>query len=181
MQGKRYALRPTLRAASTLNRRYGGFGQIIEALDDGNLECAYDVAKACIADRQEFVSYAGMIGKAPLSETLNAVVPPILALILNMTGADQDEADTRRKAPKMSFEQYHEELFQIACGWLLWTPDVAWNATPAEILTAYKGRLAMLKAIHGGGEEDTSNDSPKTYDPGELDREGLAALKAMAA
>ncbi len=43
-----------------------------------------------------------------------------------------------------------------------WSPETAWNATPAEITEAYAGHIEMLKAIHGSAE--TAN--PKT--PGNL-------------
>jgi len=40
-----------------------------------------------------------------------------------------------------------------------WSPEIAWAATPAEILEAQKGRVEMLKAVFGGKQEDGADET----------------------
>ena len=80
-------------------------------------------------------------------------------------------------------------LFEIATGWIRWTPDAAWNASSAEIAAAQHGRAdlvaSILKSVFGSGEQ--SDDHKPTPIPTQLnedgtdpafDRAGFAALKA---
>jgi hypothetical protein len=53
----------------------------------------------------------------------------------------------------MSFTEYHAKLFRLATGWLGWTPEAAYDATPTEITEAYKGRLELLSAVFGSGDQ----------------------------
>lgn len=45
-------------------------------------------------------------------------------------------------------------------GWLGWTPEQAFNASIPDILTAYEGRMDMLKAIFGGSEDGGAKGAP---------------------
>lgn len=47
-------------------------------------------------------------------------------------------------------------------GWLGWTPEQTYNAAIPDIMTAYEGRMDMLKAIFGGGDDGRSGGKPQT-------------------
>jgi hypothetical protein len=114
-------------------------------LADGRLSAALDLIETCG------------------TETPNATIGEILAardqlieFVLILSGAEK--TDQPRTGKPISFDDYHTRLFQIGTGWLSWTPDDTWNATPAEILAAREGRLEMLKAIFGGKQDEQSAD-----------------------
>ncbi len=54
-------------------------------------------------------------------------------------------------------------LFDVATGWLRWTPAQAWESTPTEISRAYAALIEQLKAIHGSGDEDKQQQAPEAY------------------
>lgn len=146
-------LRPTLRAAFLLCNAYGDFHNLVERIAECNLTAYADLIKhgggndatnAFLA----FVARAKIIGMMDIRNEL-------LEFVLILSGAKhrepEDKASTSEPIP---FEEYHTRLFRIATGWLGWTPDQAWNATPTEILEAHKGRLEMLAAIFGSKKAD---------------------------
>ena len=93
------------------------------------------------------------------------------------TGFDPDNPAPASDGERITFADYHAKLYRIATGWLGWSPQHAWDATPNEILEAYQGHLEMLRAVHGGGEPDT--EPSRGPDNSEFDREGFQALKSM--
>jgi hypothetical protein len=93
--------------------------------------------------------------------------PAVYRLLLAMTGADEKPGDEDSEGEPMSFADFLEQLFSIGTGWLGWTPETTWEATPAEILAAYRGLIAKLEAIHG-----VPDDKPKKKrDSRPLDRQ----------
>ncbi len=121
----------------------------------------------------------------PAIDWLPRVVSTLLPLIVEMAGAESEETGQqhrikieRSNSSAITFEQHFTTLFEVATGVLGWTPETAWNATPAEIIAANKGRIDLLKSIFGN-----SANTSKEFDPLDtaFDREGLAALKAMGA
>ncbi|MBN8965876.1 MAG: hypothetical protein J0H89_10980 [Rhizobiales bacterium] len=148
INGTECALRPSLRAASNLERAYG-FDRLLIDVSQGNIGTMADIVRHA--------------NGADLFRLIAGVDPD------NITPA----ADT---GERMTFQDYHAKLYRIATGWLGWTPETAWNATPTEIIEAYKGHLERLRAIHGGADSDTITDTP---DKAALDRDGLGALRAM--
>jgi Phage tail assembly chaperone protein, TAC len=78
----------------------------------------------------------------------------------------------------MPFAEYHTQLYRIGTGWLGWSPETTWNATPREITEAYGAHVEQLKAIYGAGDQD--QDSRTTPDSAPLDRAGLNSLRAIA-
>jgi hypothetical protein len=104
------------------------------------------------------------------------------------------KADAKAVAPSgkpVAWADFYADQFAKATGWLGWTPEQAWNATPTEIDRAYSAHIAKLKAIHGSGEEEKQTDKAPDFDQiernvaagldPEFDRAGLRALKAKIA
>lgn len=179
LTGAALTLQPTLRAGLRLCDEFNSFGELIKKLLDGDYGATLAVLRAT-AESNSFAASEGNLRELPLNEFMAATSLPVIEVVLALAGVDPAETEPNKPSSgkKISFEEYHTQLYQIATGWLGWTPDVALDATPNQILTAYKGRTAMLKAIFGGANDNEENGSE--YDPGELDRQGLSKLKAMA-
>lgn len=178
LRSRKYRLCPTLRAAARLHAEYGGYAEIIEQITEGSFEVVLSIIRECSDGTYQKVTankdaFAGM----SMQSALASVSTPLIRLILRMAGIEDGEQPKQSGKP-ISFAEYHQQLFQIATGWLGWSPETAWNSTPAEILAARAGRVEMLKAIFGSAEEDKG---PNAYDEGFLDHAGVAELKAMAA
>jgi len=50
-------------------------------------------------------------------------------------------------------------------GWLGWSPEQTFNAAIPDILTAYRGRVEMLNAIFGGGENEQKPRATRPLSP----------------
>ena len=154
---ERHHLRPTLRAAMRLNRRFGGLDKLAAAIADENVS----VMAAIIAEAEDDPSdlpeiIAGMVA-APLHEAVAALKEPLLRFVAQLFGfdpeaADDDKPDAADAAP-VTFAEHYARLYRMATGWLGWPPETAWDATPAEITEAAKGRTELLKAIFGGSDK----------------------------
>ena len=75
-------------------------------------------------------------------------------------------------AARLGLPGPHGDAHAHLPGWLGWAPEQAWNATPAEITEAYKGRRELLSAMFGSG---SSNDNTITK-PDEQTRSRLNAI-----
>lgn len=167
-------LRPTLRAAFRLEQKYNGFDKLIHAVFTGHLAAYGDVIKEGTGQRSALTDYLDTAGDTPLIVSLELLVQPICDFVIGLTGSET--AFEAAKGIPISFKEYHTRLFRIATGWLGWSPDDAWNATPAEILEAYQGRTEMLAAVFGGKQEgDSTLDATK----GEVDSAKRAELNAL--
>jgi hypothetical protein len=148
-------LRPTLRAAFRLERRFNGFDNLLKAIAEENISAMATVICETAEDDYDLIALLENHGGFPLGLALSALVGPLVNLTLalaGVTGDDLGKEQTDAPADRVSFAEHHERLFRFATGWLSWTPETAWNSTPNEITEAYQGRLDMLKAIFGGGE-----------------------------
>jgi hypothetical protein len=152
--------RPTLRAAMNLNRRYG-LANLLDDVVQGSLSAI----RAVIEMTADDLDIASFIDVAPLQQVMSACQPAAYSLLLAMIAADEKRDDGGEGEP-MSFADFFRQLFSIGTGWLGWTPETTWNASPAEILAAYRGQIAKLEAIHG-----TSDDKPKKRDHRPLDKQ----------
>ncbi|SFK04582.1 hypothetical protein [Bradyrhizobium sp. Gha] len=137
-----YVLRPTLRAAFHLHRKYG-FAALYEAVREGSFTAIMDLITATSAD----VPIASMQSVLDAREQL-------LEFVLILSGARTSSTDKPVSGRPMPFDEYFAQLFQIGTGWLGWAPADVWDATISEILNAQQGRMAMLKAIFGSGRDD---------------------------
>ncbi|SFI84408.1 hypothetical protein [Celeribacter neptunius] len=187
-------LRPTLRAAMTLERLYNGWSGFLLHFDQFHLNTVQTLIRASAVSHVAAEALLSSLEGKPLKQIKATLEGPCVALLsrfLNPTGDDEGQgAETPKKTGKaLSWSDAYAELYQIGTGWLGWTPQETWAATPTEITEAFKGKLAMLKAIHGSAEEDPApqaNDyTPERlkeieelgHDPA-FDRNKLHGLKA---
>ena len=178
IDGEVIRLRPTLRAACRLYARHGGYDAIMREIADGSVTMMADVIVESTGREWETTDFLNAFADNPASLVLEPLIEPLLRHVLMLAGVDADDTAHRAPAGKpMGFDEFHIRLFQIATGYLGWGPEAAWNATPAEITEAYKGRLQLLKDIFGGGDGSTGEDAPNT----DRDEAGWLALKMMTA
>jgi hypothetical protein len=162
----RITLRPTLRAAMRLERRYGGFDKLIAGVLDGDTRVMGDI----IAEHTDH-KLLDLVFASPgtsMRSGLEVLSGPLLAHCFQLAGVDLEGQEPNREhgeaAGQISFAEYHTKLFEIATGWLGWTPSDAWNATPCEIVSAYKGRIALLQAVFGTSDGKPAGDEPQDLD-----------------
>lgn len=178
--GEAIHLRPTLRAAFRLERRYEGFEAIVKAIMDGNFTVIADVIRECSDRFTTAAAVLSAIGAQPLAKVIADLTAPVLAHVASLMGIDSDASEQPASGKRITFLEYHTRLFQIATGHLGWPPDAAWNATPAEIIEASKGRnrfiTDLLAAIFGSNSESAETQPASSDDA--LDREGLEAVRS---
>lgn len=148
-------LRASLRAAFRLERRHDGFEAIVKGISDGNFSIMADVIRESANPRSTFAEFLDGIDTLPMGLALARITEPLIAHVMALAGADGDNGTKPTQgAEPIPFAEYHTKLFRIATGWLGWTPADAWEATPAEIIEAQKGRMELLNAMFGGGKSD---------------------------
>jgi hypothetical protein len=170
--GTGLALRPTLRAATCLEQSHG-FDKLLIDVANGNLGTMADIVR-----HANGADLLRLIAGVPLLEVMGELISSLSRFVLLLAGVDPDNITPAADngGERTTFREYHAKLYRIATGWLGWTPETAWNATPTEIIEAYKGHLEMLRAVHGGTEPESTPDTP---DSAALDRGGLGELRAM--
>lgn len=188
--GNTVFLRPSLRAATRLERLHDGFPALlhkIEEFDTGTVKAIITYS----ADRQDAERLLNHAAKQPLLGFVQAAQSPLFDLVTALLPNAPDITDDQA-APttgnSMPWAEVFNDLFGLATGWLGWTPQTAWQATPQEITDAFTAHIAKLKAIHGtADDEGEAKPHSKTehqkiveqgFDP-EFDRAGLFALKDM--
>lgn len=154
-------LRPTLRAALRLERRFG-FPKLLSAIADGHVGIMAEIIREGSAYTTDIPNMLDAIVTNGVQISLEILTLPLFSFVASLVGADESDAGEAETGPRVTFAEGHEHLFRIATGWLGWTPDTAWNATRAEILAAHKGRVEMLQAIYGAPEKPAG--SPATAD-----------------
>lgn len=142
--GEVIVLRPSLSHALRLVRREGSFPALAKAIMEGSLTAACEIIRHhCHLPFLE----------ARLLPELDVIREPLMAYIMACAGIDPEGKaktdDGKSDAKPMPFPEYLEGLYRIATGWLGWTPGIALDATPLEIIEAYKGRVEMLQSIFG--------------------------------
>lgn len=151
-------LRASLRAAFRLERQHGGFDKIIHAIADGNLSVMADIVRE--SSNTTLRRFLDCVGKLPLRDAIARMTEPLSAHVLALAGADGESSNAQPGAERIPFSEYFPKLFRMATGWCGMSPRQAWEATPAEIAEAYKGRLELLGAMFGGGKTtDEPNDT----------------------
>jgi hypothetical protein len=172
-----------------LVRRHG-LPALVAAAYEFNVAVIMDVLREAAIKPELLPAEIAAIGLATVRQRLTG---PLAQFALAIAGPDPDAPP--EPAPttgeRMTPEEVFTHLFEIATGWLGWTPEEAWNATIPEIIAAHRGRTDMimdvLKAVFGTSE--TAEPTPETYTPERLaeieangfdpafDRAGLNALK----
>jgi hypothetical protein len=148
-------LRASLRAAMRLERRQGGFGPLVARLGDGSLSTAAEIISECSISPLDVEEVLDVLEHVVLGKTLPLITPALVDLVFALAGLYPDAPETAdaSAAEAITYGEHHVRLYRIATGWLGWSPAEAWDASPAEILEAYRGRIDLLKAIFGGGDE----------------------------
>jgi hypothetical protein len=145
-------LRPSLRHAILLERRSGSFRQLIKDITEGSLTAAVEIIELhCDLPFLENRVF----------DTLEEIQPRLIEFVLACAGIDatKQEDDQQGDASEArTFAEHLADLYKYGTGWLGWSPAVTLDATPAEISFALEGHIAMLKAIHGGGEPAKKHD-----------------------
>ncbi|GGA78016.1 hypothetical protein GCM10011491_01500 [Brucella endophytica] len=193
--GSTVTLRPSLRAAVTLEARFG-FQTMFRALAEGNFSIISEIILTATDSRDDAAAF--LLSEAagrPLSSFIGIARIPLAELVSMLMPAPVQQLDTTMAAPSgkaVAWADFYADQYEKATGWLGWTPEQAWNATPTEIDRAYSGHIAKLKAVHGSSDDD-KQPTPKKPDPEqaarnvaegldpEFDRAGLRALKAKIA
>ena len=172
---------PSLRAAYHLNASYG-VTRLEKAVRELNTGIIFDMLAYAGNGVEALTLLQRMIDDLGLGVALFSIAGPLVQFLHACFAIDPNPAETSAKtgAP-FDMTKTLDDLFEQATGWLGWPVNDAWAATPAEIMTAYNGLIAKLKACHGSAEEQQES----TYDPREevsedQMRAGIAALKAEA-
>ncbi len=173
-------LRPTLRAAYRLHAQHD-LRKLMAGIIEGNFGMIADTLyEATDADTaRQLVRGIAAKGAAFLPE----LVDPLLSYAFALLGADRQavENSTAESKPADNSDwitPHLESLFEIASGWLGWSPADAWGATPTEIQIAYRGHIAKLKAIHGTTEKPAFD--PREVIAPEQVKAGVDKLRALA-
>lgn len=184
--GSTVTLRPSLRAATILEERFG-FPALLRALGEFNLTIISEIIRVSAVkkphtDAAAFLSGTPGMPLLPLSLSVRA---PLSELVSMLIPAVDPKAEPSTGKP-LPLSVLYADLFDVATGWLGWTPEQAWDATPTEISRAYQAKIQKLKALHGSSDEkDRTNVDTEALsellksndlDP-EFDRAGLHALQ----
>lgn len=179
-------LRPSLRAASTLERSVG-FERLSRLIAEFHTGTVREIILTAATDRRDAARFLDAISRLPICRFVVIVQAQLFHLVGGF--APQPAPDAKSSQGKMvPLRELYRDMYRRATGWLHWTPDATWSATPTEITEALSGHFDMLRAIHGSAEEQP--DQPEAYSPErlreidelgfdpEFDRAGLQALKA---
>lgn len=191
LAGEAFELRPSLRACMRLVRRHGLPG-LLAAVQGFNVTIIMDMLREAAIKPSLLLEEIAAIGLGPVR---NRLTGPLVEFVLAIAGIDPDDTTPPEPATGKPADpgQVFAQLFGIATGWLGWTPEEAWNATPAEIIAARTGRTDLitdiLQAVFGKPEGTTSGSKADHYTDAQLkqieeeghdpafDRAGLHALK----
>lgn len=177
--GRPATLRPTLRAAVHLERLHDGFPALFRRVDEFHFGTISEIILSCSRSRQDAAAFLTLRAGKPLLPFMLAVREPLTQLLRSFVPAPEKPSGKPTGNP-MPWADYYRELYRTATGWLGWTPEVAWNATPTEINEAAAGKFAMLRAIHGSGEDDKPGHDPLAPVPPEKVREGITRLRSLS-
>jgi len=169
-------LRPSLRACHRLEQKYQGFHNLYKAVEAGSLTAISDIIKEGSGQTNALTDYLDCADARPLMLDLQSIGVSIANFLVSLMGIEG--ATSATKGEPISYYEYHSRLFQIAAGWLGWSPSEAWEATPAEILEAQKGRAEMLRAVFGSGQKD-SDETDIDLSKGNGDASAIARLNAL--
>lgn len=107
------------------------------------------------AGKTESDDLFGYAADKSLSSFADAAQAPLFHLVAALLPeAPEAEIEATTSAP-VAWSDAFRELFKIATGWLGWSPEVAWNATPQEITDAFEAHIRLVHLIgnrfEGGG------------------------------
>ncbi|AKI01429.1 hypothetical protein IMCC20628_02733 [Hoeflea sp. IMCC20628] len=191
--GNTVRLRPSLRAAARLERLHNGLAGLSRSISEFHIGTIRDIIKAAATDHDQAKAFIAAFDAMPLNIVASTVAAPIIALITGCVPASSDDDKPSTTGKPVPWQTVYKELYRIATGWLGWTPETAWNATPTEINEAFTGHVAKLKAIHGSNDNETSAQQSLPYSADHLkeidaqgfdpafDRDGLTSVRNQIA
>jgi hypothetical protein len=180
--GNAVVLRPSLRAATILEERFG-LSALLRAVDECNLPIISEII--LVSDSSGNQSEAALLTAVPampLSPFFDAVRQPLADLVSMFIPAPDPKAKPSTGKP-LPWRDLYADLYATATGGLGWTPKAAWNATPNEITRAYQAHvdyLVMTGVLKRDGKEPDPEQAERNIAAGldpEFDRDGLHALK----
>lgn len=184
--GNAVVLRPCLRAAAALERSHDGFERLIQRIAEFHTGTVREIILTAATDRREAVAFLDTMSRQPIIRFVEIAQAQLVRLVAGFI-PQPDASAKPSPGNAVPWREAYRDLFRYATGWLHWSPDQAWNATPSEITDALNAHFDMLRAIHGGEDKPTEPEaySPERlreideqgFDP-EFDRAGLHALKA---
>lgn len=178
--GSTVTLRPSLRAAATLVGSYG-FPGLFHAVEEFNLKIISEIILAGAVSRQDAAAFLGFHTEKPLLPLFYSFRLPLIEFISLLQPAPDPKAKAAsQKSKPIAWPDLYRDLFETATGWLGWTPEAAWSATPTEIVQAFSGHLAKLKTLHGSGEQEVEPHDPRVEISDSEVADGLARLKTNA-
>ncbi|WP_306225750.1 hypothetical protein [Bosea beijingensis] len=169
-------LRPSLRAASTLERRVG-FGQLPRRIAEFHTGTVREIILTAATDRKDAAAFLNAMSRLPISRFVEIAQKPVRDLCDLFLPIDEASARPATSAPAITLPRLFQGLFRTATGLLGWTPEQAWNATPTEISEAFIGRAGEPEKQDQTDPEQAARNEAAGLDP-EFDRAGLHALKA---
>lgn len=149
--GASVELVPSLRAALILARRYGTYGDLIRKIAEGDTRAITDVISVGSDHPTPLLSVMAQIEATGVLQAVT-LWQSLIDFVVSLAGPAAEKDGNEKGGKPITFDRFHEQLFEIATGFLGWPPPEAWAATPAEILAAHKGRMDMLKMIFGSSE-----------------------------
>jgi hypothetical protein len=178
-------LRPSLRAASTLERSHDGFERLFQRIAEFHTGTVREIILTAATDRKDAAAFLDSVLQLPLSSFVESMRVSLVRLCAGFFS--QDDGKPSQSGERMPFPDFFRALFRRATGCLHWTPEEAWNATITEISDAIEGHNDLMVSIYGGAVDKAAEDQPDPeqaarnvadgLDP-EFDRAGLQALKA---
>lgn len=192
--GNTVRLRPSLRAASHLAAPPDLFRDVA----DFRLGTIRDIILTAATDQQEATAFLAQIDATPLQIVADALIAPLVMFLGSFSPPDDRPNSDTPSGPAMAWPDVVKMLYRRATGWLGWTPETAWHATPTEITEAFAGWLEHFEATTPHLSDDADQPQRKQqqpdaytaerlqqieeqgFDPA-FDRAGLRALKSKIA
>lgn len=143
LAGEAFELRPSLRASMHLVRRHGLTG-LFAAVQGFNVTIIMDMLRETAIQPSLLLAEIAAFG---IGVVRNRLTGPLAEFVLAIAGIDPDEPAEPTKpstSQPVAPERVFAQLFGMATGSLGWHPEIAWTATPAEIIAAHNGQTAHL-------------------------------------
>lgn len=170
-------LRPSLRAASTLERSHDGFERLFQRIAEFHVGTVREIIMTAATDRKDAAAFLRSFESKSLLTYMRIAQIPVQRLCMGFFPAPEDGAKPARGMPALPLRHVYRTLFRAATGKLGWSPEQAWNATPTDINEAFIGTFGEPEKQAQPDPEQAARNEAAGLDP-EYDRAGLQALKA---
>lgn len=169
-------LRPSLRAASTLEQAHG-FERLFQRIAEFHIGTVREIILTAATDRKDAAAVLRSLESKSLLTFMLIAQIPVQRLCMGFFPAPEDGAKPTRGLPAIPLRNVYRNLFRAATSKLGWSPEEAWNATPTDINEAFIGTFGATEQQRQPDPEQAARSEAAGLDP-EFDRAGLHALKA---